>query len=321
MTDQTRRATRLLRVQQLLEQHDSLTVGELADHLGYSRRTVQRDLAALQAELGVPLVQEGRRWRIMQGSQHPLSPIRLTLQESRFIFLAMHAFATATDERDKDGISALEKLGDTLPGPLTEEVNRTLAQLRARPEDNVYTAVLRLVTRAWSESCRLRITYRSASSESPEVTDFDPYLLRPGTSGSIYIIGWSSRHDGPRVFKVDRILDAEVTNTHFQPRDLDEIVARLAQSWGGVVFGDEQYEVVVDFTARAAHRVRETTWHATQQLEDLPDGGVRLRFVLPSVLEFVPWLLSWGADATVIAPDILRQRVAETTRNAAANYE
>lgn len=321
MTDQTRRATRLLRVQQLFHQFGSLTVSQLAEHLNYSRRTVQRDLVALQTELGVPLVNQGRRWRIMEGSQHPLSPIHLTLQESRFVFLAMHAYATATDERDGDGISALEKLGDTLPAPLMDEVNRTLSQLRARPDNRVYTAMLRVVTGAWAESHRLRIKYRSASSEQPEETDLDPYLLRPGTSGSIYVIGWSSRHNTPRVFKVDRILDADILDETFEPRDLDDIIERLSRSWGGVVFGDdEQFEVTVDFTPQAAKRVCETTWHATQQREDLPGGGVRLRFVLPSVLEFVPWVLSWGADATVVGPESLRQQVMETIRSAAANY-
>ncbi len=321
MTDQTRRATRLIRVQQLLQQHGAMSVSDLAAHLNYSRRTVQRDLNALQSELGVPLVNVGRRWRIMEGSQHPLSPVHLTLQESRVIFLAMQAYANATDERDGDGISALEKLGDTLPLPLQAEVQRTVAVMRARPDATVYNAMLRFVTRAWAESARLHIWYRSASSDHVEETYLDPYLLRPGASGgSIYVVGWSSRHDMPRVFKIDRIANAELTSEHFEPRNLDEIVERLGRSWGGVVFGDEQFDVTVDFTPQAAVRVRETTWHVTQRLEELPDGGVRLRFVLPSLLEFVPWVLGWGAGATVVGPGALRDQIAATLGEAASNY-
>lgn len=321
MTDQTRRATRLIRVQQLLQQHGGLTVAELAAHLNYSRRTVQRDLGALQSDLGVPLVNVGRRWRIMEGSQHPLSPVHLTLQESRVIFLAMQAYATATDERDDNAISALEKLGDTLPAPLQDDVRRTMETMRSRPEAEVYNLILRFVTRAWAESARLRIWYRSASSDHVEVTNLDPYLLRPGANGgSIYVVGWSSRHDMPRVFKIDRIVNAELTSEHFEPRNLDEIVERLGRSWGGVVFGDEQYDVTVDFTPQAAGRVRETTWHVTQQLEELPGGGVRLRCVLPSLLEFVPWVLGWGAGATVVGPDELREQIAATLHAAASNY-
>jgi predicted DNA-binding transcriptional regulator YafY len=321
MTDQTRRATRLIRVQQLLQQHGAMSVADLASHLNYSRRTVQRDLGALQSELGVPLVNVGRRWRIMEGSQHPLSPVHLTLQESRVIFLAMQAYATATDERDDNAISALEKLGDTLPEPLQADVRRTMEMMRARPEAEVYNIILRFVTRAWAESARLHIWYRSASSDHVQETDLDPYLLRPGANGGAnYDEGWRSRHDMPRVFKIDRIVNAELTQEHFEPRNLDEIVERLGRSWGGVVFGDEQYDVTVDFTPQAASRVRETTWHVSQRLEELPDGGVRLRFVLPSLLEFVPWVLGWGAGATVVGPAELREQIAVTLHAAASNY-
>jgi predicted DNA-binding transcriptional regulator YafY len=321
MTDQTRRATRLIRVQQLLQQHGAMSVADLASHLNYSRRTVQRDLGALQSELGVPLVNVGRRWRIMEGSQHPLSPVHLTLQESRVIFLAMQAYATATDERDDNAISALEKLGDTLPEPLQADVRRTMEMMRARPEAEVYNIILRFVTRAWAESARLHIWYRSASSDHVQETDLDPYLLRPGANGgAIYVVGWSSRHDMPRVFKIDRIVNAELTQEHFEPRNLDEIVERLGRSWGGVVFGDEQYEVTVDFSPQAASRVRETPWLVSQRLEELPDGGVRLRFVLPSLLEFVPWVLGWGAGATVVGPAELREQIAVTLHAAASNY-
>ncbi|HQW50885.1 MAG TPA: WYL domain-containing protein, partial [Tepidiformaceae bacterium] len=67
-------------------------------------------------------------------------------------------------------------------------------------------------------------------------------------------------------------------------------------------------------------RIRESYWHPTQRLEDLPGGGVRLEVALPSLLEFTPWVLSWGAAATVIEPPALRQSVAAALREAASNY-
>jgi WYL domain len=45
-----------------------------------------------------------------------------------------------------------------------------------------------------------------------------------------------------------------------------------------------------------------------------------LRVVLPSLLEFVPWVLSWGADARVHGPAELREQVAESLRLAAKQY-
>lgn len=47
-------------------QSHGMTTRELADALGVTMRTIQRDLAAVQAEpLRVPLWREGRRWMML----------------------------------------------------------------------------------------------------------------------------------------------------------------------------------------------------------------------------------------------------------------
>jgi proteasome accessory factor B len=130
----------------------------------------------------------------------------------------------------------------------------------------------------------------------------------------------SSKHGQVRIFKVDRVQSVEILPQHFHVRDLGEIVDQLAKSWGGVVFGEDRYDVTVDFNANVAQRIGETHWHASQRLEPIAHGGVRLRVVLPSLLEFVPWVLGWGADAVVVGPDELWQQVADAVRAMAANY-
>jgi predicted DNA-binding transcriptional regulator YafY len=64
------RAVRLLALLRLLGAHPAgLTTREIAERLGVSPRTVQRDLIEVQAEpLYAPLWQDdGYRWRIMTG--------------------------------------------------------------------------------------------------------------------------------------------------------------------------------------------------------------------------------------------------------------
>lgn len=321
MTEQVRRATRLVRIENLLRQRGGMTAKELADATGYSQRTIQRDIVAIESELGLPLVYEARRYSILAGADHPLSPVRFTLQEARAVYLAARLFARHADARDPDGIAALEKIGDTLPGNLAVQVRSSIAELRSRPANDGQVAILRRLTDAWAHSQTVTITYRSAQAAAGRTTDLDPYLLEPSASGAAtYVIGYSSEHHQVRVFKLDRVQSAVLSGRTFVPGALDEVRRQLQQSWGGVVFGDEQYDVAVEFRPEVADRIRETNWHQSQQLSDLADGGVLLRVVLPSLLEFVPWVLSWGAAARVIGPIELREQVSAALRAAAAQY-
>lgn len=319
MTEQTRRSTRLVRIRDLFVKRGTLSASELARELGYSQRTIQRDLLALDSELNVPLVFENRRWRIMEGANVVFGPVRLTLHESRAVYFATRLMLRSADERDPDGIAALEKIADALPAGVASHMRRTVAEYSALPANMQYIEVVRRLTEAWASNHTATITYRSASAAGPRTTGLDPYLLDHTQSGT-YVAGYSSEHGQVRIFKVDRISEVEVTAHEFEPGDVEEVADRLRNSWGGVVFGESHYDVTVDFAPGVSNRIRESYWHPSQQLEDLPNGGIRLCVSLPSLLEITPWVLSWGAAATVIEPPELRDAVATALREAAANY-
>lgn len=319
MTEQTRRSTRLIRIRDLFVKRGSLSAAELARELGYSQRTIQRDLLALDTELNVPLVYEGRRWRIMEGANLVFGPVRLTLHEARAIYFATRLMLRSADERDPDGIAALEKVADALPDGVARHMRRTVAEYSELPANMQYIEVVRRLTEAWASHRTATITYRSASAAGPRTTDLDPYILDHTQSGT-YVVGHSSEHGQVRVFKLDRISDVEMTAREFAPTNVDEIAERLRHSWGGVVFGESHYDVAVEFSASVANRIRESYWHPSQQLAELPGGRVRLEVALPSLLEITPWVLSWGAAATVIEPAELRDNIATALREAAANY-
>lgn len=319
MTEQTRRATRLVRIRELLVRRGTVSCSELADELGYSARTIQRDIAALESELGVPLLYEGRRWMLMPGAKLVFGPVRLTLQEARAVYFATRLMLRSADERDPDGVSALEKVADAVPEGLAEHMKRTVAEYGALPANSAYIESLRRLTEAWTSNHTATITYRSASHADTRTTDLDPYLLDHTQSGT-YVVGRSSEHGEVRVFKLDRIVEVQVTSREFEPGDVDHIAQQLRQSWGGVVFGEVQYQVTINFSAAVESRIRESYWHPSQKLEELPGGGVQMKVSLPSLLEITPWIRGWGPEAVVVGPDELRSEIADSLARAAANY-
>ncbi|MGD9933151.1 MAG: helix-turn-helix transcriptional regulator [Dehalococcoidia bacterium] len=322
MTEQVRRATRLVEIERRLRSNPrGLSVRELSEMLGYSPRTIQRDINVLESELGVPLMEApGRRWRLMPGSS-PIGAVRFSIHEARAVYLATRLFLRHADERDPDGVSALDKLADALPPGLGRFVRDAADELRDRPANPSHTDHIRVLTSAWADSRRVELHYRSATHRSVRQTVLDPYLLEPSATGAAtYVYGFSEAHKSLRTFKLDRIVEAHLTDELFSPPDVAELRARIAASWGGTVVGDDQFDVVLEFAPEVASRVAETNWHRSQRLTPAPDGSLRFEVRLPSLLEFAPWVRSWGDAVLVVAPSELRDDIAASMQRAAARY-
>lgn len=71
---------------------------------------------------------------------------------------------------------------------------------------------------------------------------------------------------------------------------------------------------------RVSDRVRESEWHYSQKLENLPGGGCVLTVTVGSTLEMKPFIRQWGADCIALSPADLRREIAEEMRQAAKNY-
>jgi proteasome accessory factor B len=74
------------------------------------------------------------------------------------------------------------------------------------------------------------------------------------------------------------------------------------------------------FTPGVARRVRESVWHRSQQLRDLPDGALELTVRVAGIVEIRPWILSWGDAVEVLEPADLRASVAALLEGAASLY-
>jgi len=322
MTEQVRRSARLVEIENLLRQNPrGLKTTELAERTGYSSRTIQRDLAVLESELNVPLVEgDGRRWRLMPGAT-PIGSVRFSLQEARAMYLATRQFFRHQWEPDPDALSALQKLAGALPPSIASQVLGAIAQQRQRPPSRSHVEVIRNLTEGWADARSVQLQYRSQRAGAVLSTLLDPYLLEPSPNGAAtYVIGFSHEHQQVRMFKADRILAAILTERSFEPTGLEDVQQQLRRSWGVMLGGDDDYEIAIEFGRAVADRVRETNWHSTQRLIPLDDGRIRLELRLPSLLEFVPWVRGWGHEALVISPPELVREVAESMALAARQY-
>ena len=99
-----------------------------------------------------------------------------------------------------------------------------------------------------------------------------------------------------------RMLDVRLLSEKFKiPASFD--FKKLTGSHFGVHWTDDQIKVEVRFEKSVAGYIKERRWHSSQQIEDQADGGTVLTLTVNHLLELKRWILSWGGQAEVLAPE------------------
>jgi len=319
----TGKAERLLQIEALLlEYPDGLSQAEIARRIGVNRSTVYRCLPDLTARFAVYETDDGR---LAIDRDHYLMNVRLTLHESMAVHLAARLMATRTDKQNPHAAAALRKLGLALEklAPRVAEHLKASAEVmedQAQRYDPVYLHVLETLTRAWSDKRVAHLWHRMADGRVFDY-DFAPYFIEPYAVGqTTHVIGWRDPPGALRTFKLERIQRIELTDREYTiPEDFDPR-EKLADAWGIWYTEAEPVEVVLRFHPRVAHRVQETQWHRSEQVEEQPDGFLLWRARVAEVQEMVPWIRGWGADVEVLEPPELRDRMTGESRRLAEAY-
>lgn len=318
------RLARLLSVASILYSRGSgengVAVAEIAELTGMTTRTIYRDIRALEEELGVPVFQAGRgRYGIEK--KYFLPPLRLSLPEAVVLFLSSRLIARWSDEYDQAVISAFTKLADLLPQPIARHVAAAMLSVGRADPNEPFTRNFAQVAQAWADGRLIEFDYEPAGAE-PRRARVRPYFLEPDAAGrSVYLIGHDETVDAMRTYKVERIRSATLTADPYEIPDDFDPDRWLAHSWGiWSSDGTQVVEVRLVFDASVAHRVRESIWHRSQQLRELPDGRLELTVKVAGIVEIRPWIMSWGDAVEVVDPPELREVVATAVGRLAERY-
>jgi predicted DNA-binding transcriptional regulator YafY len=143
--------------------------------------------------------------------------------------------------------------------------------------------------------------------DEPVPREVDPYKLWYVNNG-LYLVGFDHRSEDMRVFAVERISHAALTNRRFEIRSGFDF-EKFSQS-AFVMIGGEAQEVEIKFSKDQAPYIRERTWHPSQSIETKPNGSVILRLKVADLGEVKRWLIGFGAGALVLKPADLRREIA-----------
>lgn len=313
---------RLDRVYILLKRHeDGLTVQEIVEYLNLERRTVDNYLVELETEGRV--YKDSKYWLPLPYDSIALRRLEPSPEEAVALYLAVRLLVKQSDKRNEVAETMLYKLAQILGDDLHlgEDVIQAAKSLAERPVEADYQDIFKAIVRGYIYRRLVQITYVPYQGSVFETT-IAPYLLEPSGIGySTYIIGHSSIVNSLRTYKLERIQRAQLLRDSFEiPEDFPGIDI-LRNAWA-IYHGETVVHVVLRFNPQVARRVRETTWHPSQQIVRDPerDGFIQLHVDVADTTDLKPWIRGWGASCEVLEPASLRQELAGETRQLARAY-
>ncbi len=293
------------------------TIGELADELEISQKTIRRDLETLR-NAGFPIEEAteeyGRkRWRLTGGAQNP-PQITFSLEEVAALYL---------------GRRFLEPLAGTLFWQGSQQAFR---KVRSFLGDNALRHLEKMAA-AWHQTTFGRcdyaqqaeliddlmmgiedqkvilLTYQSARATEPVTHEVYPYGLVCHRH-ALYLIAFDSELRQVRNYKVNRIESVEVQpmKQYTKPKNFN-LNAHLQNAFGVFLQDGPEQTVRVKFFPCVVRYVQEHHWHPTQTLTPQRDGSVIAEFHLNALEEIKSWIQSFGANAIVLEPEELRQEI------------
>lgn len=282
---------------------------QLAKDLEVSRRVIFVDREFMLTRLGAPIEFDRERGGWYYTDETWVLPgIIVTEGELLAFFLSVEVakryLGTVLEETLR---TAVEKLSKNVKGSITVD----LETLRSHYSFSAPTLLaaneqaLLDLHHAIAGSKQVWMRYYTASRDEHTERTVHPYHLS-NIRGDWYLIAFDELRKEFRNFLVGRIEEWKILNGKFKRNPNFSIVTHMGSAFQAER-GGESVDVVIHFAPQAARYIREKHWHASQQIENLDDGGLVLKFQTGGLGEVKRWVLQYGGDAEVISPEQLRE--------------
>jgi predicted DNA-binding transcriptional regulator YafY len=318
-----RRINRLLTLLSALQSAQCCNTHYLSKLLGVSKRTVYRDLTIIR-KAGVPCHYKSRVDGYAIDPRFHLLAQTLTTHEALSLLLFAHKMRNHIHIPFADSaLRAALKIQANLSDSVKKYCNAALQKIsiKAAPQvsmdllDNIFAQFLNAIL----TNRIVEIHYRSDSGKGCTVTHLEPYYLLYADH-TWYVIGKSSFHKKLYCFKLKRIKELNVLHKHFIEDDQFDINEYLSCAWS-MKPENKLYHVRLRFAPDVAEDVAEVQWHRTQTVIYNDDGSATIEFCVDGLSEITWWILSFGDNVQVLAPKILRRKIAEIAQNITRNNQ
>lgn len=305
---------RLLRLVPLLHGHDRVRVSEAAALLGVAPRQVVKDLKVLLMcglpggypddliDVDLDALEGAHADGVIRVSnaEYLAQPLKLSAVEAGALSLALLSLGSVADPATAEVVErVLAKLQGAAAG--------TPAPVAITHEPDRAHRLVRDVSRALRTDHQVRLTYWVTSRDEVTERVVDPHHLEQ-VDGEQYLRGWCHRAGAERSFRMDRVLDLEVTDHARQvPPDDPRVVAAPREA-----------TPVMLRLARPAHWM--VDHYRVRSVTELPDDVLEVELEVWDVAWLERLLLRLAPHVLRVDPPALAARMSERVAAVLALY-
>ncbi|CDS91558.1 helix-turn-helix transcriptional regulator [Sphingobacterium faecium] len=215
-----KRLSRLTAILTQLQTKRLTKASELAEKFLVTKRTIYRDIKALEMA-GVPiLVEEGKGYSLMEG--YRVSPIMFTESEAYALITAEQLILKNKDSSFvKEYSEAINKIKSVLRNNTKDKSNLLSDRVlfRINSNNNRTSHFLSTIQLAMTNFKLVKIKYQSSENKQSTERSIEPFAMY-STQENWLLIAYCRLRKDFRTFRIDRILDLFTLNEEFEPHDM-----------------------------------------------------------------------------------------------------
>lgn len=258
----------------------------------------------------VPIECDGNKYKIINAEtvDDPITHVLPTDEELITLLTMQRIITSMTNPSLRDAFEPLKNRCDAIlklkvksPDSWAERIKILDIHYRTI-ENGVFGAIVNSLARKTA----IRCTYTDASGVVKERTISPQQLVR--YRDNWYCDAWCHERHALRIFSLDSITHVRHVNTVWHECDHDECTEVLATSYG-IFSGSPSHTAKIRLSGNAARYAQRESWHPKQVLTHCDDKTVVIEIPYSKHHELIREILSWGDEAEVIAPQILRDEI------------
>ncbi len=290
-----------------LQSKSYVTAEEIAVRFGISRRTVYRDIKALE-EAGVPLGAEpGKGYYLVEG--YHLPPVMFTPEEASSMLTAEKMVEKMSDQSVSDHYkSAMYKVKAVLPEREKQFLERLGGNIEIFYNPAAYAPeapnnCMVTIQKALADKKVLKIDYRAAyNGQLIADRKVEPVGL-VFYSMAWHLVGYCRYRNDYRDFRLDRIIALTLTAETFAAREVKTIQEFFNRNLAQYSLN----QVTLRFPKDAVSLIQNTRYFYGYVGETESKSSIDMNFITDELDYFCRWLLMYADVVEVVQNDTLRR--------------
>lgn len=271
-------------------QFDYLRMQDDTLNIGFSKRTLQRDIKEIRNVFGVDIEYS---------------------KSNTGYFISQNETENMNFQRMMEAFDLYNSLN--LAQDLTPFIH--LEKRKPQGTENLYGFLHAIKNRL-----QIKFSYKKFWDEESSIREAEPYALKE-FKNRWYILAKDCKDNNIKSFALDRLTNLEITKQHYQYPDNYNVEQNYRYCFGIISPNDEEPQnIILSFDPIQGKYIKKLPLHDTQQVLEDNDKETLVQLRLCLTQDLIMELLSFGDNMKVIEPKSLADQIKQAHKKAYNQY-